>query len=126
MESSKRKSNIQADKVKLRSYGLSFHDFRPRFALFPIVGTGRIEVARGLVSASVASHVMAVNSSDVKGGGSSQTASVHPFTRVLKRDLPNHAPLELRDWSEFHYHSPHARTSSDLRFYQTTRHTNKA
>ncbi|GBM21630.1 hypothetical protein AVEN_250733-1 [Araneus ventricosus] len=34
--------------VHPRSYGLSFHEFRPRFALFPIVGTGRIDVARGL------------------------------------------------------------------------------
>ncbi|GBL74602.1 hypothetical protein AVEN_235509-1 [Araneus ventricosus] len=34
--------------IKLRSNGLSFHEFRPRFALFPAVGTGRIDVARGL------------------------------------------------------------------------------
>ncbi|GBO33183.1 hypothetical protein AVEN_85606-1 [Araneus ventricosus] len=53
--------------LKQRSYGLSFHELRPRFALFPIVGTGRIDVARGLVSASVDSRIMAVNSSHIKG-----------------------------------------------------------
>ncbi|GBM16305.1 hypothetical protein AVEN_194046-1 [Araneus ventricosus] len=77
-----------SDHLKLRSYSLSFHEFRPRYVLFPIVGTERIAVARGLVSASVASRVMAVNSLHVKGGGSDQTASVHPFTRALPRDLP--------------------------------------
>ncbi|GBL79326.1 hypothetical protein AVEN_260028-1 [Araneus ventricosus] len=55
--------------VKPRSYDLSFHEFRPRFALFPVVRTGRTNVACGLVSASVISLVMAVNSSHVKGGG---------------------------------------------------------
>ncbi|GBO07488.1 hypothetical protein AVEN_124508-1 [Araneus ventricosus] len=54
--------------LKPRSYGLSFPEFRPRFALFPVVGTGRIDMARGLVSASVVSRVMAVNGSHVKGG----------------------------------------------------------
>ncbi|GBM59172.1 hypothetical protein AVEN_18060-1 [Araneus ventricosus] len=70
----KRRDMALQYRVKLRSYGLSFHEFRPRFALFPIVGTGRIEVVRGLVSASVASRVMAVNSLHVKEGGSGQTA----------------------------------------------------
>ncbi|GBM29942.1 hypothetical protein AVEN_165932-1, partial [Araneus ventricosus] len=45
-------------RIKPRSYGLSFHEFRPRFALFLVVGTGRIDVARGLVSSSVVSLVM--------------------------------------------------------------------
>ncbi|GBL73519.1 hypothetical protein AVEN_159506-1 [Araneus ventricosus] len=45
---------------------------------------------------------MAVSSSHVKGGGSGQTASVHPFIRALPRDLPSHSPFERRDWSEFH------------------------
>ncbi|GBL85409.1 hypothetical protein AVEN_34598-1 [Araneus ventricosus] len=54
-------------RVKLRSNCLSFHEFRPRFALFPIVGTGRIDVARGLVSGSVVSRVVVVNSSRIKG-----------------------------------------------------------
>ncbi|GBL74333.1 hypothetical protein AVEN_235314-1 [Araneus ventricosus] len=51
--------------LKLRSNGLSFHKFRPRFALFPVLGPGRIDVARGLVSASVVSRVMAVNRSRI-------------------------------------------------------------
>ncbi|GBM65269.1 hypothetical protein AVEN_213550-1 [Araneus ventricosus] len=53
---------------------------RPRFALFPIVGTGRIDVTRGLVSAFVVSRVMAVNRSHVKGGRwpASVSASVLP------------------------------------------------
>ncbi|GBM85846.1 hypothetical protein AVEN_37493-1 [Araneus ventricosus] len=75
--------------VKLRSYVLSFHEFRPRFVLFPMVGTGRIDVARRLVSASVVSRVMAVNCSHFKGKGSGQTASMHPFTRALPRYLQN-------------------------------------
>ncbi|GBN82137.1 hypothetical protein AVEN_232205-1 [Araneus ventricosus] len=61
----------------LRSNGLSFLEILPWFALFPVVGTGRIDVPRGLVSASVVSRVMAVNSSHIKGMGSGQTASVH-------------------------------------------------
>ncbi|GBL75981.1 hypothetical protein AVEN_234299-1 [Araneus ventricosus] len=55
--------------LKPFSYGLSFHEFRPRFALFPVVGTGRIDVACGVASASVVSLVIAVNSSHFKGGG---------------------------------------------------------
>ncbi|GBM53825.1 hypothetical protein AVEN_48339-1 [Araneus ventricosus] len=82
--------------VKMRSYGLSFQEFRPRFTSFPIrsfhSGTGRMDVACGLVSESVVSRVMTVNSSHVKGRGSGQTASVHPFTRALPRDLQSHAP----------------------------------
>ncbi|GBO26066.1 hypothetical protein AVEN_24910-1 [Araneus ventricosus] len=88
--------------VKPRSYGLSFHEFRPRFALFPIVGTERIDVALPLVSASAVSRIMAVNSSHVKGDRSGQMASANPLTRALTRDLASHAPLERRDWSEFH------------------------
>ncbi|GBM76624.1 hypothetical protein AVEN_51678-1 [Araneus ventricosus] len=71
----------------LRSNGLSFYEFRPRFALFPVFETGRSNVARGLVIASVVSRVMAVNSSHIKGKGIGQTASVHPFTRALLRYL---------------------------------------
>ncbi|GBN35794.1 hypothetical protein AVEN_204782-1 [Araneus ventricosus] len=52
---------------KLRSNGLSFHEFRPRFVLFLVVGTRRIDVARGLVSGSVVSRVVAVSSSHIKG-----------------------------------------------------------
>ncbi|GBO00699.1 hypothetical protein AVEN_271575-1 [Araneus ventricosus] len=63
-------------RVKLRSNGLSFHRFRPRFALFPFVGTGRIEMDNGLVSASLVSRVVAVNSSHIKGPDGA-IASVH-------------------------------------------------
>ncbi|GBM77988.1 hypothetical protein AVEN_105452-1 [Araneus ventricosus] len=45
---------------------MSFLEFRPRFALFPVVETGIIDVARGLVSASVVSRIVAVNSSHIK------------------------------------------------------------
>ncbi|GBL91497.1 hypothetical protein AVEN_136966-1 [Araneus ventricosus] len=45
---------------------------------------------------------MAVNSSHIKGGESSQTVSVHPFIQALPRDLSIQAPWERRDWSEFH------------------------
>ncbi|GBN12723.1 hypothetical protein AVEN_172014-1 [Araneus ventricosus] len=34
--------------IKLLSNGLSFHEFRPRVALFPIVRTERLDVARGI------------------------------------------------------------------------------
>ncbi|GBM03830.1 hypothetical protein AVEN_231303-1 [Araneus ventricosus] len=77
--------------IKLCSYGLSFHEFRPRFVLFPTVGTGKIDVARGLVSAYVVSRVMVVTSSHIKGRGGGQTASVHPFTRTLPRYLQTRA-----------------------------------
>ncbi|GBN55515.1 Glutamate receptor-interacting protein 2 [Araneus ventricosus] len=74
--------------LKLRSYGLPFHEFRPRFVLFPFVGTGRIDVALGLVSAAVVSSVMVVNSSHVKGRLSGQTASVHPFNSSAAERFP--------------------------------------
>ncbi|GBN87358.1 hypothetical protein AVEN_212857-1 [Araneus ventricosus] len=83
--------------LKPRSYGLSFREFRPRFALFPVVGTGRIDVARGLVSASVVSRVMTVNSSHVKGEGSGQTATKHSFTQPLTKYLQSHVQSERRD-----------------------------
>ncbi|GBL87272.1 hypothetical protein AVEN_270537-1 [Araneus ventricosus] len=52
--------------LKLRSNGVSFHEFRQRFALFTVVETGRIDVVRALVSASVVSRVVVVNSSRIK------------------------------------------------------------
>ncbi|GBO09543.1 hypothetical protein AVEN_93298-1, partial [Araneus ventricosus] len=61
------------------------------------IGTGRIDVARGLLNTSVVSRVMTVTISHVKEGGSGQTASVHPFARPLQRDLPSHSPLERRE-----------------------------
>ncbi|GBM35200.1 hypothetical protein AVEN_189950-1 [Araneus ventricosus] len=62
--------------IKLLSNGLCFHEFRPRFALFSVVGTGRINGAPGLVSASVVSRVVAVNNSRIKGPDGA-IASVH-------------------------------------------------
>ncbi|GBN97925.1 hypothetical protein AVEN_87171-1 [Araneus ventricosus] len=97
--------------VKPRSYDISFHEFRPRFALFPIVGAGRTEMARGLVSTPVASRIMAVNSSHIKGCGSDQTASVHPFTRPLPRDLPSSAPFDGMIGRNYTEHSQQVRTS---------------
>ncbi|GBL90264.1 hypothetical protein AVEN_130369-1 [Araneus ventricosus] len=73
--------------LKLRSNCLSFHELHLWFALFLVVGTGRIDVARGLGSASVVSRIIAVNSSRMIGRVSGQTASVHLFTRALPRDF---------------------------------------
>ncbi|GBN37529.1 hypothetical protein AVEN_56825-1 [Araneus ventricosus] len=68
--------------LKLRSNGLSSQEFRPRFTLFPVIGTGRIDVARGFVSAYVVSCVVTARASK------DQTAPLHPFTRALPRYLP--------------------------------------
>ncbi|GBN50296.1 hypothetical protein AVEN_133250-1 [Araneus ventricosus] len=73
--------------LKPRSYDLSFHEFRPLFALFPTIGKGRNDAAREPVGAFVGFRVIAVNSSHIKGRRTSQTASVHPFTRVLPREF---------------------------------------
>ncbi|GBN10713.1 hypothetical protein AVEN_261930-1 [Araneus ventricosus] len=80
----KKKFCILRPLLKLRSNGLSFYEFRPRFALFPVVGTGIIDVVRGLVSASMVSRVVAVNNSHIKGGGSGQTASESAAERFAK------------------------------------------
>ncbi|GBN00581.1 hypothetical protein AVEN_215638-1 [Araneus ventricosus] len=53
--------------VKPRTHDQITHRFRPRFALLPVVGTGRFDVARWFVRASVVFGVVAVNSSDIKG-----------------------------------------------------------
>ncbi|GBO05713.1 hypothetical protein AVEN_145228-1 [Araneus ventricosus] len=97
---------------KLRSYGLSFQEFRPLFALFTIVGTGRIDMDRGFVSVSVVSRVMAVNISHSEGRDSGQTASVHPFTRALPRYLPRNGATVQNSTD----HTPQVRTSNDSRF----------
>ncbi|GBO07592.1 hypothetical protein AVEN_239893-1, partial [Araneus ventricosus] len=80
-----------------------------------------MEFTHGLVSASAVSRVMAVNSSHVKGGGRGQAASEHPFTRGLPRDLPSHASLERRDWSEFH--RPQSTSSNLERVWVLPSHT---
>ncbi|GBN52701.1 hypothetical protein AVEN_157233-1 [Araneus ventricosus] len=101
---------------KSRSYGLSFQEFRPRFVLFPVVRTGGIDVARGLVSASVASRVMAVNNSHVKGGG---VARRRRCIRSLERCREIcQAMLLWNDASGGNStdHSSQVRTLSDSRF----------
>ncbi|GBO00512.1 hypothetical protein AVEN_132809-1 [Araneus ventricosus] len=101
---------------KLRSYGLSFHEFRPLFALFPIVGTGRIDVTRGLVNASVVSHIMELNSSHVKGG---RVDRRRQCIRTLERCREICPATRRRDGVTARNstdHSPQVRTSSDSRF----------
>ncbi|GBN52345.1 hypothetical protein AVEN_70572-1 [Araneus ventricosus] len=63
---------------------------------------------------------MVVNSSHVKEGGSGQTASVHPFTRALTRDFPNHAPRGRRDWSVFQRPQPTSTNLERLEIPQNT------
>ncbi|GBM26423.1 hypothetical protein AVEN_139374-1 [Araneus ventricosus] len=57
-----------------------------RFALFLVVVTAGINVARELESVSDVFRVVEVNNSHIKARRSCQTASVHPFTRALLRD----------------------------------------
>ncbi|GBN99391.1 hypothetical protein AVEN_72217-1 [Araneus ventricosus] len=127
-------------RLKLPSYGLPFHEFRPRFVLFPIVGTGRIDVARGLVSASVASRVMAVNSSHVKGTRRRQRfRSLERCRGICQATLRRNGAI-VRNSTDHKYEpratrglaKPHAvgtpqvRAQSDSRFGQATRCRNKA
>ncbi|GBM31244.1 hypothetical protein AVEN_223442-1 [Araneus ventricosus] len=63
------------------SYGLSFHELHTQFALFFAVGTGRIDEARGLVSPSVVSRLMAVNRSYIKGGCGQTRQCIRSFER---------------------------------------------
>ncbi|GBN87506.1 hypothetical protein AVEN_180771-1 [Araneus ventricosus] len=95
--------------------------FRLRFALFPVVGTGRIDVTRGLVSASVVSRVVAINSSHIKGPDDA-IASVHSRAAEIfaKSRAVGRVSLNSTD------HSPQVRTSSDPKFGQATRRWNKA
>ncbi|GBM12014.1 hypothetical protein AVEN_256099-1 [Araneus ventricosus] len=96
--------------LKPCSYGLSFHEFRPRFALFPVVGTGRNNVAREIVSAFVVSRVMAVNSTHVKGGGEArrlQCISSLEGCREIRQATRRRNSTD---------HIPQVRTSSDSRF----------
>ncbi|GBL73088.1 hypothetical protein AVEN_128242-1 [Araneus ventricosus] len=58
--------NPHSPYLKPRSHDQITHRFRPRFALFPVVGTGRFDVAWGIVRASVISRSVAVNSSNIK------------------------------------------------------------
>ncbi|GBM85827.1 hypothetical protein AVEN_162137-1 [Araneus ventricosus] len=93
-------------KLKLRSNGLSFHEFGPRFALFPIVRTGRIDVARGLVSASDVSLVTAVNSSHIKGRGVARRRQCILSLEHCEDIYQAKRPYEQRDCSNSTDHSP--------------------
>ncbi|GBN62610.1 hypothetical protein AVEN_8352-1 [Araneus ventricosus] len=95
---------------------LSFHECRPRFALFPIVGTGRIDVACGLVSASVVPRVMAVNRSHVKGGGAGRRRlCIRSLERCqeIGQATRSFQGASVRNSTD---HSPHIRTSKDSWF----------
>ncbi|GBL73434.1 hypothetical protein AVEN_145809-1 [Araneus ventricosus] len=108
--------------VKLRSYGVSSHELHPRFALFLVVVTGRIDVAGGLVSASVFSRVVEVNSSHVKGGWSGRRRQC---IRSLERCREICQATRRRNFVADRNstdHSPQVRTSSD----QATGRRNKA
>ncbi|GBM14940.1 hypothetical protein AVEN_116593-1 [Araneus ventricosus] len=87
-------------------------NFRPLFTFSSVVGTGKIDVTHGLVSASAVSCVMAVNSSHVKAGWSVQTVSVHPFIRALPRDC-----------SEFQRLQSTSTNLQRLEIYQASRRT---
>ncbi|GBL97925.1 hypothetical protein AVEN_127026-1 [Araneus ventricosus] len=91
----------------MHSYSLSFHEFRLRFAFFPIVGTGRIEVARGLVSACVVCRVMAVNSWHIKGRRSGQCIRSLEHSRDIRK------ATRLRNGRLFEFHRPQS-TSTNL------------
>ncbi|GBO22484.1 hypothetical protein AVEN_170611-1 [Araneus ventricosus] len=52
--------------VKPRTHDKITHRFRLRCVLLPAVGTGRFDIIRGLVRASVVSRLVAVNSSNIK------------------------------------------------------------
>ncbi|GBO05868.1 hypothetical protein AVEN_187008-1 [Araneus ventricosus] len=93
--------------VKLRSNGPSFHEFRPRFTLFPVVGTGRIDVARGLVSASVVSRIVAANSSRIKGPDEA-IVSVHSIAAEIFAK-----PRAVGTARLFEFHRPRS-TSTNL------------
>ncbi|GBM50167.1 hypothetical protein AVEN_50061-2-1, partial [Araneus ventricosus] len=85
-----------------------------------VVGTGRIYVARGLVSASVVSRVLAVNSSHVKGRCARRRQCIRLLERYLDicqatrrgngatgRNPTDHSP-QLRTSSVSRFSKPHA------------------
>ncbi|GBM81754.1 hypothetical protein AVEN_13471-1 [Araneus ventricosus] len=92
------------------------YELHPRLAVFLIVGTVRIKVAGGLVSESVVSRVMLVNSSHVKGGGVTRRRQ---YIRSLERSreicqaTPHGNGATGRNSID---HSPQVRTSSNSRF----------
>ncbi|GBM73239.1 hypothetical protein AVEN_94685-1 [Araneus ventricosus] len=105
---------------KPRSYGLFFHEFCPRFALFPVVGRGRIDVARGLVSGSVVSRVMAANSSHIKGGGPARRRQCIRSLERCRRICQATRRGKVVTGRNSTDHSPQVRTLSDSRFCKAT------
>ncbi|GBM02039.1 hypothetical protein AVEN_209736-1 [Araneus ventricosus] len=105
--------------LKLRSNGLSCLEFRPRFALFPVVGTGRIDASRGLVSASVVSRVVVVNRSHIKD------SRRHHCIRSLERCRDICKATRRRNGTSVRIPQTTVhkceRTSSDSKFGQATR-----
>ncbi|GBM58593.1 hypothetical protein AVEN_166984-1 [Araneus ventricosus] len=110
-------SNLHAT-LKLRSYGLSFYKLRPRFALLPVVGTGKIDVVRGLVSASVVARDVEVNGSHVKGGGVARRCqcirSLERCREICQATSRGNGATTVYKYSTDH--SPQVRTSSESRF----------
>ncbi|GBN11380.1 hypothetical protein AVEN_108915-1 [Araneus ventricosus] len=93
--------------LKLRSNGLFSHEFRRRFALFPFIGAGRFDVARGLVNASVVSQGTAVNSWSIKVNGRGQTPPMQLSVHSSSAEIF----AKPRDFSISTHHSPQVRTS---------------
>ncbi|GBN38172.1 hypothetical protein AVEN_160451-1 [Araneus ventricosus] len=128
-------SPITSESVKLRSNGLYFHRFCPQFALFPVVGKGRIDVARGLVIESVVSRVVGVSSSHIKGPDGA-IASVHSNTvgifakpravgtaRLFEFHRPKSTSANLERLEDCPTHSP---LEQGLRHRETTEFNNDA
>ncbi|GBM81769.1 hypothetical protein AVEN_106594-1 [Araneus ventricosus] len=98
----------QSATVKPRSHDQITHRFRPRFALFPVVGTGRFDAVRGFLSASVVSRDLAVNSSDIKGpdgdNSSANYSAVAKFrvvrtARMFEFHRPQSTNANLEVWT---------------------------
>ncbi|GBM54297.1 hypothetical protein AVEN_90479-1 [Araneus ventricosus] len=103
------------------SYDLPFHEFRPRFALFPFFRRGRVYVASGLVSASVVSHVIVVNSSHIKGRGMARRRHCI-YSRERCPEICQQDAIVKIPPTTVHKYEP----GDDWRFGQATSHGNKA
>ncbi|GBO18576.1 hypothetical protein AVEN_119416-1 [Araneus ventricosus] len=69
--------------LKGRTHDQITHRFRPRCVSFPVIGTGRLDVARGLVRASAVSRVVAVNRSNIEDARRSTTGHRYGATRSV-------------------------------------------
>ncbi|GBN35371.1 hypothetical protein AVEN_163366-1 [Araneus ventricosus] len=89
---------------------------RVPFALFPVGGTRRLEVARGLVSECVVSLVMVINSSPIKGGGvARRRLCIRSLERYREICQATRSRNGSTGWNSID-HSPQVRTSSNSRF----------